>query len=98
MLLTASCEFEFAICIKLRACSGWGFMCMKVAIYLLYMQLLPLLSLLRAQTLRWVKTADRCSYSYSFTPITAVRGHAATLRFGQSCRTYSDLTEEVVLK
>ena len=48
MLLTASCEFKFATCIELRACLGWGFMCMKVAIYLLYMQLLPLLC---AQTL-----------------------------------------------
>ena len=47
MLLTASCEFEFATCIELRACLGWGFMFM----YLLYMQLLPLLSLLCAQTL-----------------------------------------------
>ena len=51
MLLAASCEFELTTCIELRACSGLGFMCMKVAIYLLYMQLLPLLCLLCAQTL-----------------------------------------------
>ena len=41
---------------------------------------------------RWIKIADRCNYSYTCTPITAVGGHAATLRFGQSCRTYSDFT------
>ena len=41
---------------------------------------------------RWVKTADRCSYSYTCTLLTAVGGHAATLRFGQPCRTYSDFT------